>query len=389
MFLISTYSLVEKMEIVIDGIVYHSQAFGGISRIFTEILPRICDNDKSIKIVLFTEGNTIQNTPKHPQIIQKKLPDFNHYFKPRRIFAPFTKQLQNLLRTCIVGNGKDKIWHSTYYSLPRNWNGKTVVTVADMIYERFPKFFNGPEADKFKELKKQCIKSSDAAICISETTRRDVIKYCGIDKNKCHVIPLAYSSIFTKLDKINIPDTFNQIGKFILYIGARVSYKNYDTLIKAYSKWKKKDEVALVLIGSPLTEEEKRQLYKSNILDRVHCFSSIDDQKLNILYNLAEAFVYPSLYEGFGIPLLEAMACGCPVIASDIPSTVEIAGACPIYFSQLDIDSLLGAFEITQSEGRNSERVKNGFKQVKLYSWDKTAQETLKVYESLIGKISS
>jgi glycosyltransferase involved in cell wall biosynthesis len=377
------------MVIVIDGIVYHSQVFGGISRIFTEILPRICDIDKSLKIVLFTEGNTIQNTPKHSQIIQKKLPDFNHYFRPRRIFAPLTKKLQSLLRTYVLGDGENAIWHSTYYSLPENWNGKTVVTVADMIFERFPKFFKGPETEIFIELKKQCIRSSDAVICISETTQKDVVKYCGVDKSKCHVIPLAYSGIFTKLDKLIVPDTFKQIGNFILYIGARVAYKNYKTLIKAYSKWQRKDEVALVLIGSPLTGEERRQLSKLNILDRVHCFSSIDDQKLNILYNLAEVFVYPSLYEGFGIPLLEAMACGCPVIASDIPSTVEIAGACPIYFSPLDIDSLLGAFEIAQSEGRNSERVKNGFKQVKLYSWDKTAQQTLKVYESLIGEVSS
>jgi len=372
------------MKIVIDGIMYTAQAVGGISRIFSEILPKICDKNKSIKIHLFTEGDIIQDVPYHSQIIHTKLPDFNNYLRPRRLFAPLTEILQGLLRTYVSGNGENSIWHSTYYSLPVRWKGKTVITVADMIFERFPEFFKGDETKDFIELKKQCIKNSDAVICISGTTQNDVIKYCGADKSKCYVIPLACSSIFTKLDKIIVPDMFKQVGSFILYIGARVAYKNYKILIKAYSKWHGRGEVALVLIGSPLTTEEKRLLSKLNILERVYCFSNINDQELNVLYNKAEVFVYPSLYEGFGIPLLEAMACGCPVIASEIPSTVEIAGACPIYFSKSDIDSLIHAFETALSEGRNSKRVQDGLKHIQLYSWDKTARETLKVYQDLI-----
>ncbi len=374
------------MKIVIDGIMFTSQSVGGISRIFLEILPKICDQDKSINMLLFTEGDTMQEVPRHSQIVQSKFPDFNKYFRPRRIFGPIIKKLQSLLRTYCLGNSDNAIWHSTYYSLPDNWKGKTVITVADMIFERFPEFFKGPETDNFVDLKKQCIENADAIICISETTQRDVVRYCGIDKNKCHVIHLAYSSVFTKHDNLTIPNKYKQIERFMLYVGARVEYKNYKTLITAYSRWSRKDEVALVLIGSPLSVEEMEQLSKLNILDRVHLFSNIDDHELNTLYNLADAFIYPSLYEGFGIPLLEAMACGCPVIASDIPSTVEIAGACPIYFPPLNTDSLIKAFEIAQFEGRNSKRVEDGFKQIQLYSWDITADETLKVYRNLLGK---
>ena len=101
------------------------------------------------------------------------------------------------------------------------------------------------------------------------------------------------------------------------------------------------------------------------------------------LYNQAVAFVYPSLYEGFGIPLLEAMTCGCPIVASRIPSTVEVAGDCPIYFDPAEEDDLVNALDIALSEGRNSERVQAGFEKVKSYSWDKTTAQTLQVYRAV------
>jgi alpha-1,3-rhamnosyl/mannosyltransferase len=101
------------------------------------------------------------------------------------------------------------------------------------------------------------------------------------------------------------------------------------------------------------------------------------------LYNQAVALVYPSLYEGFGIPLLEAMACGCPVIASRIPSTVEVAGEQPIYFEPVHLESLLAAFDLALAEGRNSERVRTGLEHAQDFSWDKTSSQVLEVYHAL------
>jgi alpha-1,3-rhamnosyl/mannosyltransferase len=104
-----------------------------------------------------------------------------------------------------------------------------------------------------------------------------------------------------------------------------------------------------------------------------------------MLYNQAAAFVHPSLYEGFGIPLLEAMACGCPVVASRIPTTREVAGDCPIYFDPMQPDELITALDVALAEGRNSERVRRGLEWVKQYSWDRTARETLQVYRALFS----
>ncbi len=111
--------------------------------------------------------------------------------------------------------------------------------------------------------------------------------------------------------------------------------------------------------------------------------TNLDDEALCRIYNQTTAFILPSLYEGFGIPLLEAMACGCPVVASRIPSTIEVAGDCPIYFQPEEVETLTAALDIVMNEGRDSERVKAGLDLVKRYSWNITAERTLKVYRSL------
>ncbi|MCP4110676.1 MAG: glycosyltransferase family 4 protein, partial [Desulfobacteraceae bacterium] len=169
---------------------------------------------------------------------------------------------------------------------------------------------------------------------------------------------------------------------FLLYVGDRNHYKNADRLLQAYSVWKHRKKVALVVVGGQWKADEERRLTDLGIQDYVRLFTGINDEELCKLYNQAIAFVYPSLYEGFGIPLLEAMACGCPIVASRIPSTVEVAGDCPIYFEPAEIDDLLNAFDIALSEGRESARVKAGLEKVTSYSWDKTAAQTLEVYQA-------
>ncbi len=119
----------------------------------------------------------------------------------------------------------------------------------------------------------------------------------------------------------------------------------------------------------------------------VDLITDISDKELCQLYNRAAAFVFPSLYEGFGMPLLEAMACGCPVIASRIPATIEVAGDCPVYFEPTEQESLLAAFDIPLSESRESERTRAGLKRVEKYSWDATAKQTLGVYEALMSNV--
>jgi glycosyltransferase involved in cell wall biosynthesis len=154
-------------------------------------------------------------------------------------------------------------------------------------------------------------------------------------------------------------------------------------MITAYSRWNQAPDVRLVVVGPPWTPEEQGMINDLGIQDRLDLLNVVDDDTLCVLYNRALAFVYPSLYEGFGIPLLEAMACGCPIIASRIDTTIEVAGKWPVYFD-LDVeDAMIGAFDTALNEGRNSPRTIGGLEHTRGFSWDKTAQGTLEVYRSL------
>ena len=371
------------MNIIVDGIIYQLQSQGGISRIFSEILPRMCELADSVRITLLTEGKCRQALPEHGHIVHRRMPPVKRYLRPGRLWKSIIPRARQLMLRFMIGRGEDHIWHSTYYTQPGPWDGLQVVTVADMIYERFPDLFSGSGSDHFREGKRRCVLEADAVICISETTRQDVLRFYELNSDSIFVVPLACSDFFRQLgQRGNDPETLTK-KPFLLYVGSRAHYKNFGRLIQAYSVWGDRNEVALVVAGSSWSASEELRLAELGIQDRVRLLTDIDDEKLCQLYNHAAAFVYPSLYEGFGIPLLEAMACGCPVIASHIPATIEVAGECPIYFEPTEVDELVNAFDVALSEGRDSERTNVGLQRVKQYSWNKTAAQTLEVYRAI------
>lgn len=270
--------------------------------------------------------------------------------------------------------------------MPKMWSGAIVVTVLDMIYELFPSLFNRIGDERFKKQKRRCVLSADAVICISETTRRDLLRFHGIDSDKVWVVPLGYSNTFKRLQSLAGRTEFPVSGSFLLYVGDRAHYKNFNLLIKAYSLWQHRREVNLVVVGSEWSPDEIKSLKGLGIYDRVHLLDKMDDEALCYLYNTAVAFVYPSLYEGFGIPLLEAMACGCPVVASRIPSTIEVAGDSPVYFDPREIEDLVLALDKVMLEGRDSQRSLAGLERAKGFSWERTAEQTLEVYRRLTNR---
>ena len=373
-----------ELKVIVDGVIYQRQLHGGISRIFSEILPRMCDIDKSLQIELLTPGKMRQSLPSHSRIFYYSIPHIEPYMRPRPVWRPIVPTVERLVRRLWVGRGEGQIWHSTYYTQPGRWDGFQVVTVLDMIHERFADLYQGPGDEQFREKKRRCVQRSDATICISEATRQELQHFYGIKSDSIYVVPLACSDIFRQLKQCDDRLEIATKRPFLLFMGGRYPHKNFNGLIQAHSVWAHREEVALVVVGSPWSVDEEKRLAELGIRDRVHLITDADDNTLCHLYNQAAAFVYPSLYEGFGIPLLEAMACGCPVIASRIPSTIEVAGECPIYFEPTELDSLVNAFDVALSEGRNSERVRAGIERVKLYTWDRVATQTLEVYRTLL-----
>lgn len=372
------------MEVVVDGIIYRIQAYGGISQIFNEILPRMCQSDENLNISLLMSGQSPQRLPQHPHIHVKHAPYIGRFLEHFSTWPYPIHPLNEFLWRLSIRNTKDKIWHSTYYTLPRIWRGQIVVTVADMIYELFPDLFTTVSDERFRKHKRHCILDANMVICISETTRKDVLQCYGIESTKTCVIPISCGGIFQKLptdiEDLNIPTP----NPFLLYIGNRYHYKNFKRLIQAYSLWKHHIDVNLIVVGTEWSPDELELLINLNIQNQVQLLNKIDDEALCHLYNKAAAFMYPSLYEGFGIPLLEAMACGCPIVASRIPSTTEVAGDYPVYFDPEETDDFILALEKVLLEGRNSNRSRDGFERVNNFSWKKTAEKTLEVYRSLM-----
>lgn len=372
------------LELVVDGIIYHLQAKGGVSRIYSEILPRFCQQDESVRIKLLrSSGRPIrQSMPQHPHIHQQYVPNVERYLRPWRLWEPHAPAVRRLVDSFIIGDGASQIWHSTYYTLPSSWRGKQVVTIVDMIYERYADLFSESFDHQLREQKRRAVGQADAVICISETTRRDVQDFYGVATAKTVVVPLAHSDVFGPTPD----DAGTKIWSrpFLLFIGRRGHYKNFDLLLEAFAAWRQREAVDLIVVSdSDWTMEESQRLSHLGIAQSVHLISNVDDYYLCRLYRQAIALVYPSLYEGFGIPLLEAMACGCAVVASDIPSTREVAGDHPIYFEVDRSESLVTALDYALEDSQPAVRRAAGIAHAAQFSWNDTARRTLEVYRSL------
>lgn len=370
------------MNVLVDGVIYLYQTRGGISRIFTETLPRMCEIESELRVQLLISGKPRQMLPRHARLSHRFLPPVDPLLPPRRLW-PVYRTLGAAFTALRIGKTANKIWHSTYFTRPIRWKGARVVTVADMIYELFPKLYSMAGDDEFRRQKKRCVQEADAVLCISQTTKKDLQAAYGLSPDKIRVVHLACGNAFQCLAESFQTHESRGPQPFLLYVGSRAHYKGFDTLLRSYSHWSPRKDVHLIVVGQDLSEEEKKCLTELRLTDRVHLLRNIDDEHLCHLYNRAAAFIYPSLYEGFGIPLLEAMACGCPIVASRIPSTLEVAGNIPIYFESGNVEALALALDHVLRDGRRSSRSIAGMKHVQQYSWNKAATETIELYKSL------
>jgi glycosyltransferase involved in cell wall biosynthesis len=378
------------MRLVVDGLIFQKDPHGGVARLYREILPRICDLAPELQVTLFIDGPVRAALPEHPRILVRRAPAVKQTLRVRGVWGkalyPFRRlasRAWSSSRRHWLRNESNAIWHSTYYTLPGTWNGPQVVTVYDMIHEQFPQYFADPLDDLARRQKKRCIDQAAAVICISAATKHQVEKFYALETPRVRVIPLACSPLFRRLETPVEPVPGLPFESYLLYVGRRVHYKNFQALLEGFSAWEGRGEAGLVLVGEPLTRSELKRLEETGLEGRVRLFSGVDDATLCQLYNSALALVFPSLEEGFGIPLLEAMACGCPVVASRIPSTLEVAANCPIYFDLEQPETLLSALDQSRLVERSDARVQAGLERVKLFSWESNAQQTLEVYQDV------
>ena len=374
-----------------DGIIFEKDPMGGIARLYREIWPRMCDIDAEMNITVFLDGPVQWDENAHPQIKVKRAPAVKRSIRVNGKLSPLllpvrrsASRLWKLTRSLWIGEGSGMIWHSTYYTRPEVWRGFQVITVYDMIHELFPDLYNSPLDGIARQEKKRCIEQADAIICISDVTRMDVEKFYEVTSTPIYVIPVALSDVFQRSgDSNSLFEGFPR-EPFLLYVGKRSHHKNFHGFVNAFRDWKNHDEICLVAVGNPWNRHERVYLEELGLSERVKLYSGVDDEGLRQLYNHALAFIFPTLYEGFGLPVLEAMACGCPVVASRIPAIEMTGGDVPFYFDPEQPQSIGQALDAAIAFGRMPHRIQQGIERAKRYSWDHTAKGYLDVYRNLL-----
>lgn len=392
------------MKILYDHQTFHNQNYGGISRYFCELISQY-NRDPKVQIELslkYTDNDNIRKL--YPNVYPKELIDKNYYdFLPNYYFKGKHKlfrlsrylqsfyhkdsQTENLNRSItLLRQGDFDIFHPTYYDpyFLNYLDGKPfVLTVYDLIHDIYPEFF--PLNEGLRESMRLLVNKAAAIIAISNQTKQDLIYYYDVAPNKIDVIYLASS---LNPNSLKASTKFALPQKYFLYVGNRTIYKNFYFLIKIYSKLLHIDpNIHLICCGGyPFSREEHYYFHEQNVHDNIH-YVSATDENLIYLYRHAMALISPSIYEGFNIPLVEAMSCGCLVVASQAPPNQEIGGDGLLFFNSKDIKSgLEQILKVCRDQINREKLVKQGIRISQNYNWNKVAQQTHAVYQRVIKK---
>lgn len=369
------------MNILYDHQIFGWQVYGGISRYIYELANNLnkfeYEHDVRVFSPLFINRYINEKTGAL-RIIGKRVPRL-----PRagRIY----RTINDYLAWPYYRLSCPDIIHETYYS-PRRLaprSSKVILTVHDMIHERFPDSFSS--FDKTRQQKAIACKNADHIICVSENTRNDLIELLAVPEKKVSVVYHGFNLTET------IEDCSAEfVRPYFLYVGNRGGYKNFENLLRAFSRSAllTSDYELICFGGGSFTRAEIETIRKLGLNINQIRQTSGNDGKLAWLYKSARAFVYPSLYEGFGIPPLEAMSYKCPVICSDTSSLPEVVGDAAHLLEPTDVDAIKHAMEkIALDDDYRAKMVTKGLERIKLFSWEKCALQTLQVYQRVLRDI--
>lgn len=369
------------MRVAFDQQIFENQVYGGISRYFSRLIENLAVyEDIEAKIFCPIYRNHYLSTLSKKLVSGMHVPDIPKTNRLRLI-------TNSIVTPVMIKKFQPDVVHETYYS-DRPVNGLSsprVITVYDMIHEKMPHLYSNNPISK---IKRKAIERADHVICISENTRNDLIEFFNIPSEEISVIYLGFDHIFSdSFGTSNIGLNLKKEKPYILYVGSRRTYKNFPALVNAYSSslWLRNNFNIICFGGEKYSVMDDEIIRKNKLTSEQVVYVSGEDVKLAAYYKNASVFVYPSLYEGFGIPPLEAMSAGCPVICSNTSSIPEVVGDAGEYFDPLSMNSIKTAIEkILSSDEKRLKLIKNGYKQCKQFSWARCAQETLEVYRGLV-----
>ncbi|NVZ21655.1 glycosyltransferase family 4 protein [Pseudomonas costantinii] len=364
------------MRVAFDHQIFCLQNYGGISRYFSRIAEQMAITGNEVGIF----------SPLHRNFYLKDLPEGIVHGRRAEKYPPRTTRLaliyNHLLGQQTMRGWQPQVAHETYFSrfsaAPKGC--PVVLTVYDMIHELFPENFSS--RDQTTRLKRRAVERADHVICISESTRQDLMTLFGVPEEKLSVVHLGFEQFKPASQERTAPT----LKPYLLYVGSRHGYKNFSGLLDAVSQSKrlKADFDIVAFGGGAFSASELEQVQRLGFLtDQVRQVGG-GDAVLGQLYEGARAFVYPSLYEGFGLPPLEAMAHACPVISSGTSSMPEVIGDAGVLFDPLSNDEMARAIErVVYSDDEIARLVRRGHERLNHFSWQRCTQETLSIYQSL------
>tara|TARA_A100001011_G_C14298281_1_gene839506 strand:- start:1306 stop:2406 length:1101 start_codon:yes stop_codon:yes gene_type:complete len=366
------------MKIAFDYQIFSLQKYGGISRYFFELSSNINKNHRNSDIHVVS-----------PFYINNYLN--KNYVSIKGVKVPGGVRIGKILfyinrfiSTKIILDLKPDILHQTYHFDSSHFNkfkGKKVLTIHDMIHEIYPNYF--PNSQRYIEAKKNAVRMADHIICVSKSTRDDLIKILGVKYEKITVIPHGYFYVGGIKQNRNL----HLKKPFILYVGSRYGYKNFKNLLAVFASNKNlnKNYNLVAFGGGPFSNLENILIKELGLSRENVIYLQGDDYFLKELYSNAEIFVYPSLYEGFGLPPLEAMSCGCPVACSFSSSIPEVVGNAASFFDPNSLSSINSTIiSLINNKEKKNQLINKGFDQIKNFGWDKCTTSTLATYRKLI-----
>lgn len=371
------------MRILYDHQIFLVQSFGGISRYFGELIHSLsCDPEYHVDVTAFCVRNEYLDAP-------FSYPWLKRYLR-KHIFARKISSLLNRTNTTLaLSFGQFDIFHPTYYNpyFLANLRSKPfVVTIYDMTHELFPQFFVA--GDPTSARKRLLAEKASGIIAISQSTKDDIIRIFNISPDKISVVPLSGGFSSSRSQETAKRWKFLREERYLLFVGNREGYKNFNGFISAVIPLLEEDRSLKIFCagGNDFTQKEQLLIKKLEADGRI-CFFAVNDIDLMHLYRNAIAFVFPSFCEGFGIPILEAFSCECPVIASNLSSLPEVGGDAAVYFDPHDRNSMLQTMRtVIADPALRLDLKKKSLARASAFSWQKTADLTKKTYQKILAR---
>lgn len=346
--------------ILFDNIIYSLQHVGGISSQWAMLQNGLLHNSE-VNLLFLERKDAVNN-------LYRKSIDV----PCEKIVEPVCKYplIIDRYRNVDVNNIDLDIFHSSYYRCANSKDVRSVVTVHDFTYERF---MTGLRRNVHCKQKYNAIIKAEVVVCVSENTKRDLLYYLPeTNKNKVRVIHNGVSDDFHKIEGA-------LRGDRLVYVGSRAKYKNFEFVVETLSE----TSYHLDICGAPLSSREQRYLNRKLGKDRYKVYSNLNNKGLNELYNNARCLIYPSSYEGFGLPIIEAQRAGCPVIALNKSSIPEVIGETPLLLKSLNRNELLLALEMIESPTLFENVSKMGLENAKKY----TSQSMINGYRNIYSEL--